>query len=287
MNHVFISYVRENRADVERLCSDLNANSVQTWTDVDRIQPGQRWRTAIRLAIRNGNAFLACFSEEYARRSRSYMNHELLLAIDELRSLPTERAWFFPVLLSPCQIPELDIGGGAVLSDIQAIRLYENWKAGLSSLVAAISVSPNKSGYSGSSGSGQTFLSNREAWRETWTVLYDLKLAGDELWNKVTDATLRTYSTSLRRAGATVCKNAHCFEPSDFSMLDRLIDGFMNYRCGKEGLLALMDEEVKMSNQRWNEEVEEQVRVNGGARDRYSQLISELQRRYSEELKSR
>jgi hypothetical protein len=58
--HVFVSYVREDAPLVERLCAELKRNRVTVWLDRERIQPGQRWQSAIRRAIEDGAFFLAC-----------------------------------------------------------------------------------------------------------------------------------------------------------------------------------------------------------------------------------
>jgi len=127
MNRTFISYVGENRALVARLAEVLRAFDVEVWLDRDRLSPGTRWQTAIREAIADGNFFIACFSREYQERSRSYMNEELVLAIDELRRRSTTRAWFIPVLVNECEVPDRDIGAGETLRSLQWVNLYEDW----------------------------------------------------------------------------------------------------------------------------------------------------------------
>src|SRR5207244_3285891 len=61
MRHVFISYVREDTQQVNRLCADLASYGAEVWLDRDSIQPGTRWREAIRCAIQDGDYFVACF----------------------------------------------------------------------------------------------------------------------------------------------------------------------------------------------------------------------------------
>src|SRR4051812_8885595 len=63
--HVFISYLRENRDTIDRLANELRNRGVTVWLDRNNIDPGARWRDAIRKAIQSGNFFLACFSKEY------------------------------------------------------------------------------------------------------------------------------------------------------------------------------------------------------------------------------
>ena len=66
------------------------------------------------------------------------MNEELAIAMDELRLRPTERIWFIPVLLSDCDIPDRQIGGGESLCDIQWVSLHEDWDAGISRLLSVV-----------------------------------------------------------------------------------------------------------------------------------------------------
>ncbi len=138
MNHVFISYVREDSAMVERLAKDLRQYGVEVWLDRSRLRPGERWQQAIRRAIRDGTSFVACFSNAYTDRQRSYMNEELTQAIEELRQRPTERIWFIPVLLSETIVPDRSIGGGETLRDLNWVSLYEDWERGVQQILDAV-----------------------------------------------------------------------------------------------------------------------------------------------------
>jgi hypothetical protein len=135
---VFLSYVKEDARVVERLVDELAAHGIHVWLDREQLLPGQRWPEAIRRAISEGDFFLACFSEHYASRSKTYMNEELTLAIDELRQRPADRTWFLPVVLSECEIPDRNIGAGQTLRSIQWVRLDQQWKEGIGRIVQAI-----------------------------------------------------------------------------------------------------------------------------------------------------
>lgn len=137
-NHVFVSYVRENSELVDKLHAALSVFDVAVWLDRQSILPGTRWQDAIRSAIQEGAFFLACFSRDYLARDRAYMNEELVLAIDELRKRPADRAWFIPVLLTPCEVPDRSIGGGETLRAIQHVSLYENWDAGVQRILSVV-----------------------------------------------------------------------------------------------------------------------------------------------------
>jgi len=136
--HVFISYVRENRDIVDRLTAELLNYNVTVWLDRNDIEPGARWRDAIKKAIRDGKFFIACFSNEYNQRDRTHMNEELTIAIDELKTRHTDRTWFIPVMLNETHIPTRTIGGGENLGDLQLVNLYENWDEGINRIIRVV-----------------------------------------------------------------------------------------------------------------------------------------------------
>ena len=127
MPHVFISYVRENSTEIERLADALRAYGVEVWLDKNQIKPGLRWADAIREAIGEGAFFIACFSRASSQRTRTYMNEEITIAIEVLRQRPTDQAWFIPVLLDDAEIPSRSIGAGDSLRSLQWVRLDDNW----------------------------------------------------------------------------------------------------------------------------------------------------------------
>jgi cellulose synthase/poly-beta-1,6-N-acetylglucosamine synthase-like glycosyltransferase len=137
--HVFVSYVREDAAVVDRLCQELKAHGVSVWLDKEQIAPGRRWQQAIRAAIQAGSYFIACFSEDYQRRSRSYLNEELTEAIEILRQVHPERVWLIPVRLTDCDIPDRSIGGGETLRDLQRVDLFRNWQQGVDQILSVVS----------------------------------------------------------------------------------------------------------------------------------------------------
>ena len=142
MKTVFISYVREN-ADIvgkfhQELKQELKPRGIEVWLDRHAIDPGARWKTEIRRAIRRGTFFIACFSEEYSRREKTYMNEELTIAIEVLRQFHAECIWFIPVKLNECEIPDLDIGRGETLQDLQSVALYEDWNRGIQRILDVI-----------------------------------------------------------------------------------------------------------------------------------------------------
>ena len=138
MEKIFISYVRDNTSDVDRLCQDLKSFGIEVWRDRDDIYPGTFWEEAIRKAIQEGAFFIACFSKEYSDRRKTYMNEEITLAIKELRLRHTDQAWFIPVKLNECEIPDRDIGAGKTLRSLQVVALYEGWTKGVQRILKVV-----------------------------------------------------------------------------------------------------------------------------------------------------
>lgn len=138
MPHVFISYVHENAEIVQRLCRILQSYGVTVWIDREQIKPGSRWTEAIQDAISEGSFYIACFSNAYKERSKSYMNEELTIAIEELRLRPTDHNWFIPVLLDETKVPNRRIGGGETLRSLQWVELFDNWDDGVRRILSVI-----------------------------------------------------------------------------------------------------------------------------------------------------
>jgi hypothetical protein len=123
--HVFVSYVREDGDEVDQLCAVLEAAQIPYWRDRKDLGPGDAWRANIRDAIRNGSlVFLACFSNNYRAKPKSYMNEELTLAVDEFRQMQQGRVWLIPVRFDDGDVPDLDLGAGRVLSDLNYSDLF-------------------------------------------------------------------------------------------------------------------------------------------------------------------
>ncbi len=186
MPSAFVSYVRENRKVVDRLCAALRGGGIQVWLDRSEIVPGADWKVAIRQAIRSGDYFIACFSRQYGRRQKTYMNIELGLAIEELSQTKAERPWFIPVLLSNCEVPDLSIGGTRTLRDFQCVKLYRNWSVGTNAIISAILKSSSNAGMKSASVTGNRIpvlgIAEAGVFRTPESVARQLGFASIDVW---------------------------------------------------------------------------------------------------------
>lgn len=115
-DHVFISYLSEDSAQIDELQAALEAADFIVWRDKDKLWPGDDWQAEIRKAIRGGSfVFLACFSSNLAKREKSYQFEELILAAEEFRQRPPGTSWLITARLDECEIPEIDLGAGRTL----------------------------------------------------------------------------------------------------------------------------------------------------------------------------
>jgi hypothetical protein len=137
---VFVSYVHEDNAEVDKLCAVLEAVRIPYWRDRTSLGPGDAWKAKIREAIRGGSlVFLACFSDNSRAREKSHMNEELTLAVEEYRKMPPGRTWLIPVRFDSGDVPEWDLGAGRILSDLNYSDLFgDGYAAQVASLVTTI-----------------------------------------------------------------------------------------------------------------------------------------------------
>ncbi len=138
--HVFLSYVREDKAEVDRIQRLLEAAGVLVWRDTESLWPGEDWRIKIRQAITaNALAFVACFSHNSEAKASTYQREELVLAIEQLRLRNPAQPWLIPVRLSDCALPQYDLGCGRTLDHLQRVDLFgDSWEPQSARLVAGV-----------------------------------------------------------------------------------------------------------------------------------------------------
>lgn len=122
---VFISYVRDNAHEVDRMQAAFEAAAIPVWRDTAELWPGDNWRLKIKQAIaEDALVVVACFSKRSLARAVSYQNEELALAIEQLRLRRPDVPWLIPVRLDDCDIPDLEISGGNTLRSLQWADLF-------------------------------------------------------------------------------------------------------------------------------------------------------------------
>jgi hypothetical protein len=141
--HIFLSYCRDNKADVRRLREELIAAGEKVWWDQD-IMPGQDWKYEIRQAMSRSYAVIICFSREVQARGQSGVFPELLDAIGALRERAPGSIFLIPVRLSECDIPPVEIDATRTLDRINYLDLFPETERAeaMSRLAQAVRSSP-------------------------------------------------------------------------------------------------------------------------------------------------
>jgi hypothetical protein len=128
---VFLGYVEEDRALVDRLFENLEARGFAPWLDRRKLLPGQNWPRAIEEAIETSDFFVACFSLLSVRKKGSFQA-EIRYALDCARRVPLDETFIIPVRLDDCRVPS------KIRREIQYIDLYPDWDRGVGRIVSVI-----------------------------------------------------------------------------------------------------------------------------------------------------
>jgi formylglycine-generating enzyme required for sulfatase activity len=102
---IFLSYAREDEAQVRGVYRRLLDAGFEVWMDTINLLPGQRWQQEIPRAIRRSD-FILIFFSKHSVAKRGYIQREFRLALDTLEEMPPEAIHTIPIRLDECQIPE-------------------------------------------------------------------------------------------------------------------------------------------------------------------------------------
>lgn len=137
-SRAFLSYVRDDATRVDQIAAELRRVGVDVWMDRTHLRPGQRWADVIRNEISERDFFIACFSSSYTNRTRTYMNEELLQAVEQIRRRPRDRSWFIPAKLDDCDVPSIPVGGGDTLRSFQSVDFAADWAKAIKALIQVL-----------------------------------------------------------------------------------------------------------------------------------------------------
>lgn len=125
---VFLAYANENRAEVKKLCGNLQKAGFDPWMDEEKLLPGQNWPRAIEQAIELADYVVLCFSCQSVDK-RGYFQLELRYALEVASCVPLDEIFLMPVRLGDCSVPL------QIARRTQYIDLFPDWDTGLKALV--------------------------------------------------------------------------------------------------------------------------------------------------------
>jgi len=137
-NKVFIGYVREDIEAAERLYEYLKDVGLEPWLDRSDLLPGQKWRPAIRDAIKNSRYFIALFSSNSVE-ARGYVQKQLKESLDILDEFPSQDIFIIPARLDDCKVSEDKI------IELVMVDLFPDWGSGIDKILKAMKVEGSSS----------------------------------------------------------------------------------------------------------------------------------------------
>lgn len=134
---VFLAYVEEDYAQVQRLCLQLRAQGYEPWLDKKKLLPGQNWPRAIEQAIEISTFFLPCFSNR-AGGKRGPFQAELRYALDCAARVPLDEVFIVPIRLEECGVPP------RIRRELQYVDLFPDWERGFRRIVETMETQKSK-----------------------------------------------------------------------------------------------------------------------------------------------
>jgi hypothetical protein len=128
---VFIAYVVEDAAAVDRLYDSFVARGFDPWVDRKKLLPGQNWPRAIDHAISACDFFVGCFSTRSTGK-RGRFQSELRYALDCAARQPFEQIFLIPVRLEECTVPP------RIAQEFHYVDLFPDWEKGFERIVATV-----------------------------------------------------------------------------------------------------------------------------------------------------
>ncbi len=123
MSFVFVSYFRQNQAEIAGLLERFRAAKIPYWIDEEGMEGGELWREKVARKIDEAAAFLFCFSNVYYERPGSYVHEELKIAQAKMAQMHASVTWIVPVALDSASIPDIRISSNGTLLDHHVIKL--------------------------------------------------------------------------------------------------------------------------------------------------------------------
>lgn len=133
---IFFNYAREDKSQVDDTFRALKAAGLDPWMDeppapfeAEGLSPGVRWDDELRRKLMEADVFLA-FLTRRSTTKEGYVQREIRLGLNRVAEMPTSRPFVIPVLLEPCDVPDVRIDT-VNLQHFQAFPLYIRGPVGL------------------------------------------------------------------------------------------------------------------------------------------------------------
>lgn len=128
--NIFISYSRDDRSFERRLSKDLNRFGLETWVDVQNIEPGSRWAEEIDRAIMKSTTLILVLSQNMLR------SPWMLAELQKFASAGSKA--IFPVIIDEIDFSQVP----ATIRSIQCADFRSSYDHGIKTLLKALGIDP-------------------------------------------------------------------------------------------------------------------------------------------------
>lgn len=107
-----------------------------------------------------------------------------------------------------------------------------------------------------------------EHYSNLWSNLYELKIIGDELWERATSRRFHSFSRQLKLTKSQVYKSSLFIEENHYEELIKILNSFSEYQIGKSNLI-----EYRSNGYNDEYEINQVIIDNGNYKLEYDKLI--------------
>lgn len=131
------------------------------------------------------------------------------------------------------------------------------------------------------------------AYSEIWKSLQALRFAGDEIWEELTEKTVKRFGEEWINVRRMVNNSAIFFEEEDYNALRELVDAISKFRLGKLHLYEIYEGRNRRSALEWaandavrwaREEVAQQIKQNRRYKQDYEILLDQIRKSFRRRL---
>ena len=121
---------------------------------------------------------------------------------------------------------------------------------------------------------------------QVWMHLQDLKVIGDQLWERATIEKLHALGSALAHAQLAIHRGRLIMVEAHYQELLRILSDFAQYQVGKARLIEIRSQQELEENFQLDlgQRVIEQIGANGAVRERYGALLDEVVHDFRQQL---
>lgn len=124
--------------------------------------------------------------------------------------------------------------------------------------------------------SNNYFKAKFQSYWDIWRKLQLLRLAGDDLWNKVNEDNILAFTERLRETSDKVEESAIFFDEEDYVTLKDILQDFAHFRLGKIKLYQIRSKKDFESRYIDMDDAVSQIEFNRGYKSSYEALLDKI-----------